>query len=155
SHAAQEHAMDRLEERALWRSAPPWRRGSRPGTPVPRRLRPLPPADAPAALLAILPYPVPRRASRPPGAARRRPTPSPLHLPRGPAPALLRCTSAGVGTPQAGSRGANSFDKRRWPFIVDRRPRRIEYFAQFIAVCSSSILAETLGYAVSFSSSAS
>jgi hypothetical protein len=30
--------------------------------------------------------------------------------------------------------------------------RRINRFAQFIAVCRSSILAETLGYAVSFSS---
>ena len=30
---------------------------------------------------------------------------------------------------------------------------KLSLFAQFLAVCSSSILAETLGYAVSFSSS--
>jgi hypothetical protein len=33
--------------------------------------------------------------------------------PRGAAPALLRCTSAGAGTPHAGSLGANYFDERR------------------------------------------
>jgi hypothetical protein len=54
--------------------------GVEPGTPVHWRLSRFPRADAPVALLAILPYPVRRRVSSPRGAARRGPGPSPVHF---------------------------------------------------------------------------
>ena len=44
-----------------------------------------------------------------------------------------------------------AFHRRKRPVWVSWRMDET-YIAQFIAVCSSSILAETLGYAVSFSS---
>jgi hypothetical protein len=53
--------------------------GVEPGTPLHRRLSRFPRAAAPAALLAILPYPVRRRVSSPRVAARRCPGPSPVH----------------------------------------------------------------------------
>ena len=89
--------------------------GVEPGTPLHRRLRRFPRADALAALFALLPYPVRRRVSSPRVAARRCPGPSPVH-------------SGGCGhTPQAGSLGANYFDERRRQLTVDRRTRRIEH----------------------------
>jgi hypothetical protein len=90
-HAAQEHTIDRLEECALWRSAPPLRRES-------SRARHCTGASAA--------FPEPRRPQR---SWRSYHTPSggvcPVPgSPRGAAPALLRCTPAGAGTSQAGSR---------------------------------------------------
>jgi hypothetical protein len=66
-HAAQEHAMDLLKERSVAVGSSV-QKVVEPGTPVHQRLRRCPRAAAPAALLAILPYPV-RRCVSSPGSA--------------------------------------------------------------------------------------